>query len=412
MNIEMLCNSSSAMKRTNSKYLFCLLLVFILQNTLFAFDDTRQSAEPSFDVKLLVAICAAAGTLTTAVVNLIRWIRERSTGARKIEALSYALRLKDFINAEMELSSAIYPGLESQNAAAQARSELHVLLSKIGGEPRSMPKYRRALLLYPPKGWRAWIAHSLFFAVCIFFGTAIKAAVANELGEFKAQEIAMLFAVIVLSGTFFHSWAALEYRIYNSIQLQPKALGHLFWYPANNRYGLLAQITLVLGFVRLISFLLVFLPETILTTTIPFSPWEVAFATLVRSALLPVGYFWCQAEFDRVEQEQHSPSKNTFKKLWKTHTGEQVAALLILLLLTVWNVILIVGLKAMPMLASMPDSDGVPIGLGAALFSYAVSVALVAWLPWIAVWRGLPLLYPNDQDQSQLNLFTRGTYGA
>src|SRR5690349_1112392 len=96
----------------NLKYFFLAVFVFIVQNTAFSLEEAKQLAEPSFDLKLLVAICAACGTLITAIVNLVRWVRERSAATRKLESISYALRLKEFINAHTEFSSAIHQGAE------------------------------------------------------------------------------------------------------------------------------------------------------------------------------------------------------------------------------------------------------------------------------------------------------------
>ncbi|HEV7553094.1 MAG TPA: hypothetical protein VGP65_15510 [Candidatus Angelobacter sp.] len=234
----------------------------------------------------------------------------------------------------------------------------------------------------------------------------MNAATTGDLGDFKPQELALQFASITLSGILFHRWAALEYRIVHSIRLEPKAWGSFFWYPANNRFGFLAQIVLVLGFIRLLSLFFFFLPDIILATSVPVSPLQIGFASIIRSAFVPLGYFWSQTEYNFAKTPWVRRTwTNFFRTVSKTRAGEQAVGLLALIVLTIWNIILLVDCKAIPLVASFPDSDGIPIGLGPVLSNYVVSILMVGWLPWIAVWRGMPKLFVTTEDQGQLNLF-------
>jgi hypothetical protein len=387
------------MKRIKLKHLILLGCILIFQTPLFALEDAKQSAEPSFDIKLLAAICAAAGTLTTAIVNLIRWIRERSAVARKSESISHALKLRDFINAETDLGSAINQGTQSQTATAAAREELRILLSKLSGIPREISRLRKTLLLYSPKGWRAWIAHSLFFTICIFSVAFAVAGATGQLEDFTTAEFVLLFTSFILYGTLSQRWANLEYRLSNCIQLQPKLWGCFCWYPANNRFGFLAQILIVIGFLRLLFLFSFFLPATSLFASVPFSRWEFPIAMIVRSAFIPIGYFWSQTEFKYLNDPNCRPNWRVFiRALFRFNRGEQIVGVIALIALTIWNLILIADFKSISLAASFPDSEGVPVGIPSVLFSYLLSAAMIGLLPWLAVWRGIPRLYGNGRQ--------------
>jgi hypothetical protein len=386
------------------KYFILLSAAFVLGSRAFATEDPRQPLEPNFDLKLWVALCAAMGTLTTAIVNLVRWTRERSSAARKLELVSHALKLKEFISSEEEL-----PDFQFKTATAAAKEDLSAVLAKIDGTHHPLSKFRKILLIYPPKGWRAWLAHSMFFGVCIFSGAFIAAAVAGQLEDSNASEFVAFIISIILFGTFFQRWATVEYRIANRIRLQPKKLGPLCWYPPISRYGLLAQVVMVSGILRIVSSFAEFLPVTAFAVSIPFPPWVMAFSTVVRAAFLPVGYFWCETEFNLSENSSLKPKRTYFtRSLVQTRNVEQIVGLLAFAILTVWNVILIFELRIIPLAASFPDSEGNPLGLAAAGLGYVTSALVVGWLPWLAVYRGLPALYHNPPRITEPSL-TRST---
>jgi hypothetical protein len=134
-----------------------------------------------------------------------------------------------------------------------------------------------------------------------------------------------------------------------------------------------------------------------LTVSIPFPSWELAFATVVRSAFLPVGYLWCETEFKLSENTCSEPMRiRLMSNLVHTRSMEQFVGLLAFVVLTIWNLILIFDLRSIPSAASFPDAEGTPIGIAAAGLGYLVSAFIVGWLPWLAVCRGLPALYGNN----------------
>jgi hypothetical protein len=383
---------------------YSIAVTFLLMGACSAFsaDAPAQVGNPTFDIKVWIAVCAALGTLTTAIVNVVRWIRERSSIARKVEAASHALQLKEFIVSEKELGVAL--GLEScsQSAISAARAELRAVVAKLDPPPRPLSKLRRLMLFYAPSGWRAWLAHSLFYTVCIFCGAfAIAAGLGGVQDDFTFNEIIELILSLVCYGTLFQRWATVEQRISSNLAIKSRPIGPVSWYPANNRYGFLAQIMLALAVVQIVFFFAPFSPVSVPSPSVPFTAWELALAVLIHAAFLPVGYSWAELEYKHSEHPLVRQNLCDFLKMaCGPQTAEQFAGSIAFVSMTVWNIILLIDLRGIPKLASFPDTSGFgqvgQVGVVKAALIYLLLVATAGWLPWLAVYRGLWVLYQNE----------------
>ena len=117
---------------------------------------------------------------------------------------------------------------DPQTAVVAARAELRVTLAKLAVTNRPLSRFRRLMLLYAPRGWRAWLAHSLFYALCVFCGGFAVAAYLADLDLGPAETIRFVLAMS-LFGLLFERWAALEYRASNAVILKARPVGPVFY---------------------------------------------------------------------------------------------------------------------------------------------------------------------------------------
>lgn len=363
----------------------------------FCADDSKQE-DSGFNVALWVSICAAVGTLTTATVNSVRWFRERSAAARKLETVSYILKLKEFLDSEKSIGPRFDVESQSKIAAEVARDELRIALTKLDTTPQPISKVRQLLLLYAPRGWRAWIAHSLFYAGFMFFCIFVAAIFTGEITEFRTDELALASIGLAVLAIIPERWAALEHRISKHIVLKPKTVGYMTWYPANSRYAILAQVMLTSGMAHIASFIFGFFTTlTTIGSSMPFSPWESAFSSLLHSAFLPIGYCWVQMEFNYLERPERRTWSGFIRMIFRTRTAEQFVGLITLLVLTIWNLVLLLEVRRIPLFASFQDSPGGPeAAMTGAVAGFLADFFLVGWLPWLAVYRGLWTFYREE----------------
>ena len=384
---------------------FALVWMFMASCSALGADIPRQTGNPTFDIRLWAPICAALGGLITAIVNVVRWSRERSSASRKAEAVSNALKLREFIDSEHNLRAALGVESESQAAISSAKRELRVVLAQLDASPRPMSKLRRLMLFYAPKGPKAWLAHSLFYAAFIFSGVLVIAFCSGDLEDVESAEAIRVFLYLALLVVLFERWAALEQRISNNLALKPRAIGPFCWYPANSGYGFLAQIMLVLGFAVIASYCAELVsPGAFLFMPLP--RWELVPLALIRCAFLPVGYVWSEMEYNC--SKQPLVKKRNFNEFLamtlRAPTTEGLVGSIALAAVTAWNVILLLNLRSIPAFASFPSTTGFDpageVGLAGAIWSYLALLLFVGWLPWLAIYRGCWALYKNANNLS------------
>jgi hypothetical protein len=341
----------------------------------------------------LLGACAGLGTVLTSAVNMFRWFSERSAARRKLENMTYALKLEEFIAAESRLSAATRNARELQNATAVARCELQSSLRKLDNTVQPISTLRRMALLYPPKHRLAWIPHTMFYAFCIFIPLfAVSAFTDDDSGFNFADKCAVLILVMIIASVF-QRWGALEYRIAETVHLGPIDMRAVRWYPSNNRHGLLSNVMIGMGAFSVIT-TVGFLFGIGSSAALPFDPisrWEHAVSFLLCSSFIPLGWYWSQAEFMYLGRVKRTPHLRDFARLVReAQAAEQYVGIGMLGLLAIWNLVLLWRLRTVPLSASLPDSDGTGrIGWVVPSIQNAGYILLVGLWPLMAVYRGL-----------------------
>lgn len=382
--------------------LFVVATVLLFCGALFGVDSppAEMKTATSVDYRLWVAIATGCGTILTGVVNLVRWIRDRSNAARKLENVSYALKLKDFIEASEQLTTSVRNEVLSQRATAIAHEELSSALSSLDTSPKPIPRWRRLGLLYAPRGWRAWIAHSLFYGSLLLLALFIVAVMQNDTG-LESGELFGVFALLLLIPIPLQRWGALEYRFHAGIRLMPTRRGPITWYPANSGLGFLAHGMILYGL-----FLLAIATGLLkIWSGVPFLPspgWKSTIHLVFTCAFIPVGYCWSEAEFRYSTKSNLAPSLSRFPALLAaTRRTHEVVGVLALALTLVWCFVLLYDLRHIFTLATLPDGDGTgQVGIALAVCAITVQVIFVGVWPLIAVYRGLWSLYEDAHAEN------------
>jgi hypothetical protein len=252
-----------------------------------------MDAKLSF-IQLVSIYATVAGGTTPVVIAIIRWFQERSRAAKRIKNLSYAIKLREFLDPENGIAEVLGTRKGGVVSVEFARSELQRVLGELSEGKKTVSRKRKFFLIYRPAGVRAWIAHILFFAAIAFPLIALTGEYFdNSLGE----DISAIFncaPFVVCMMLIFHAWASFERRQSEGEVLVSKAMGPLTYYPANNVFGLLAHVMFYLGILHVVD---MFTPPINLYEIKAIPLWFGSTSYLAFSTFLPVAYFWASVEY-------------------------------------------------------------------------------------------------------------------
>jgi branched-subunit amino acid transport protein len=370
-----------------------MLALIFSTSSLLADAAPEVATSAHFDYKLLITVCGTIGGLISSALSLGRWLKERSFIVQTTEKISYVSKLREFLESDIEIKSAHAAELHASLDRAEADLRRSLLRSR-GPQPPS--RFRKAILGYAPRGWRAWIAHSLFYTISLAVVGLLVGLFASEPGEIKSSDV---LAVIAFCGIviLLQRWASVEYRIQQRIRIPARTMRYWKWYPANNRFALLGQFMLVSGVLSLIAMFIPTDDSARLYSIIPW--WQRPFALLVMCAYLPIGYLWTQVEFGLSNNESFSNGIPVLKIFasWPKEPELRIAIIAFTSLLA-WNLLLLLDFYRVPSIAGFPEPSGFEqVGVGMIIYGALIQVALIGLLPLIAVYRGtIALSLPRE----------------
>jgi hypothetical protein len=270
----------------------------------------------------VLAVPPILAAITSAVVNVIRWMTERSLHNRQREQLTRAADLMKFIESRAALQSATGDCVLTARSVARAEAELRATLSKLAStldrpapsavSEREMSFVRRWFLLYAPTTWSEGILQFIFYLAV--FGYALMAfsfSYNETLDEFtwktlKAElnaspfawawllHVLMLILLLRYCAVLTHEWRA------NASDSPSQCKQRFLLFRPINGYELLSRLMLFLLFIGIGEFALVRLLHIQLPQLdlIPPSPrWLQIEGWVVYFLAFVVAYGWSRAEY-------------------------------------------------------------------------------------------------------------------
>ena len=306
------------------------------------------------DVKTIVGICAGLGIITTTLFKVHRWHYERSVAHRRGQELSRAQELVRFI----ELAPAMQrtgtnPALVTR-LIDKAQKELESTLTNLEDAfdrparvitPIAEVSFlRRWFLLYAPRGWRASIAHFLFYllvSALFFFTLGVFEDDPEFDAVFRGPQIWLALVSFVWLALLARYWAVVERGWSTGVLQSPGRLARVFlWYQPVNGSELLARLLLFfccydLLLVGASVFNVQFVPFDI---SYPY--WLIASARLLLAWSFIVAYFWSRAEARAFQSGTAYPRfPHNLRFLYPPSNVEEWAALVSFYAFACWTIV-------------------------------------------------------------------------
>ncbi len=310
-----------------------------------------------------------------------------------------AIRLAGFVDATSRIPGDDKLGTELREAEERAQKELADITAGCYRPGTPPSRIRRILLLYLPARWYAYAPHILFFTLWALLGGGIYSALTDDSQDLTRGEWAWTFLLIGCFLVLMQRWAALESRRRNGQILAPtRLIIGLNWYHANSFLGLVSNSWLVLNAAGLLFMPLAYLTiSPVQSTAVSAWPqWQRIVMVIINAPSLPIAYFWSRSEFLLASGSIRPMGvREIVRRSSEPRFPERPICALAFFFLTAWCVVLVLDTMNIGVIAAVPDGSVGTIGLAGAWLSWALVFLLSGGVPWIAVYRGLPMVF-ND----------------
>lgn len=198
---------------------------------------------------------------------------------------------------------------------------------------------------------------------------------------------------------FVQRWACIELRrAYSETLVPAKLVAGLYWYRANSFLGLIANAVILLAIFELLGFPIGFRASgSAVSIGQAFPAWQLILVSIIGAPLLLLAYYWSRAEyFIGVGGVRPVTALEIMRQSRDLRFPERLIGLLCFLFLSVWCVLLLFDVKYLARIAAFPDGSVGTLGFGVAWMVIVLRFLFWGVIPWLAVYRGLPLLFNYD----------------
>lgn len=307
-----------------------------------------------------------------------------------------AIRLGNFVSAASKISSGDVSDPEVLEAKRSAERELIEATAGCCPPKVHLSMIRQFLLIYLPPRWVAYVPHFFFFSFWAFAGVWVYEASTDNSGDIGVGELLGVLLVIGCFILFMQRWAALEWRRKSGEILAPDRLRFgLRWYHANSLLGLVSNSLLL---VSTLALLLMPLINLMATKSGPsfveaWPNWRRIVMVVIGSPSLPIAYFWSRSEFLLSSGAiRQLTLREIARRARDFRFPEGLIGASAFVLLTIWCLVLILDVRYIARIAAFPDGSVGTVGLGGAWVAVGFMFLLNGAVPWMAVYRGLPML--------------------
>jgi hypothetical protein len=378
-----------------------MMLLLVAGQTAFGQENDARALTNahSFDFLSYAGVGLKIGTAITAFFGALKALSEWTAYGRKKRAMEKVIRLAGFINAANQIPNVDPLSSEVRDARDNALKDLTETMAECYPPDIPPSRIRRFLLFYLPPRWVAYVPHFFFFSLWAFAGAWLYAVWTDDSGDIGTKDLLGVLLLIGCFILFMQRWAAVEWRRKKGDILAPSRLKFgLHWYHANSFLGLVSNSLLILNAVAL---LLMPLIDSMTSNSHPYMVdalpnWQRIVMVIIGAPSFLIAYFWSQSEFLIASRAiRQLTLREIAQRARDFRFPERPAGALVLFLLTIWCLVLIFDVKYLGRIAAFPDGSVGTVGFGEAWFTFSLVFLLNGAVPWIAIYRGLPMLFTN-----------------